>query len=257
MCAFSLFKKTLPGTVITVEDLSGAIGSAIDQAFKNYMPQPDKMATAVKTAVGEAGKDLGDQLQAGAKEFGTQVAAFKSAAEKLESALKTHVEKMSAAVTEASKGAGDALSEKLKAGAKAFEASMGSLDTSAGKIDSALKGHTAELQKTLTENSKKMEAAAVSMKDGLQPVLTSHAESLKKANQTIADKLNEIMGLQKQIDSVLQLQKTVEGTIKNIAASNDFTSTLSALQKRLTESDELVKSATKPRTIRFVETPAE
>lgn len=257
MCAFSLFKKTLPGTVITVEELSGAIGAAIDQAFKNYIPQPDKMASAVKSAVADAGRDLSSQLQAGAKEFGTQVAAFKAAAEKLESALKTHVEKMSSAVTDASKGAGDALAEKLKSGAKALEASIGSLDSSAGKIDSALKNHTAELQKTLADSSRKMETTAASMKDALQPVLNAHAENLKQATQAVAEKLKEITGLQKQIDSVLQLQKTVEGTIRNISAANDFTSTLSALQKRLAESDELVKAATRPRTIRFVETPAE
>ena len=235
MCAFSLFRKTLPGTVITVEDLSGAIGTAIDQAFKNYIPQPDKMASTVKSALEDAGRDLSSQLQAGAKEFGTQVAAFKAAAEKLESALKTHVEKMSSAVTEASKGAGDVLADKLKAGAKSFETSLGSLDSSAGKIDSALKGHTTEIQKTLAESSKQMEAAGAA----------------------VAEKLGEVTRLQQQIDSVLQLQKTVEGTIKSIAASSDFTSTLSALQKHLAESDNLVKMASKPRTIRLVENPAE
>lgn len=235
MCAFSLFKKTLPGTVITVEELSGAIGTAIDQAFKNYIPQPDKMASAVKSAVGEAGKDLGDRLQAGTKEFGAQVAAFSSAVEKLDAALKAHVEKMSSAVTEASKGAGDALSEKLKTGAKAFETSLGSLDSGAGKIDTALKGHTTELQKTLAENNKQLAAAAAA----------------------VAEKLNEVTKLQQQIDSVLQLQKTVEGTVKSIAASDGFTSTLSALQKHLAESDNLVKMASKPRTIRLIENPAE
>ena len=55
------------------------------------------------------------------------------------------------------------------------------------------------------------------------------------------------------IDNVLKLQQAVDGTLKGVAVTEEFKSTLVELKRHLAESDVLLKNAAKPRTIRLVE----
>ncbi len=53
---------------------------------------------------------------------------------------------------------------------------------------------------------------------------------------------------------IKRLSERIEGTLKEIAASEEFKATLEELRTHLHESDQLLREAAKPRAIRLVET---
>ena len=80
---------------------------------------------------------------------------------------------------------------------------------------------------------------------------------LAQAQEGIAKQLDRIAGLASTIDQTLQLQKSVDGTLKGVTAAEEFKSTLLELKRHLADSDQLLKNAARPRTLRLVENPAE
>jgi hypothetical protein len=74
------------------------------------------------------------------------------------------------------------------------------------------------------------------------------------ASQTeVATQLGRVTALASSIDNVLKLQQAVDGTLKGVTVTDEFKSTLVELKRHLAESDQLLKNAAKPRTIRLVE----
>ena len=55
------------------------------------------------------------------------------------------------------------------------------------------------------------------------------------------------------IDNIFNLQQAVDNTLKGVSATEEFKSTLVELKRHLAESDQLLRNAAKPRTIRLVE----
>ena len=101
---------------------------------------------------------------------------------------------------------------------------------------------TAQLTKTQTEM-----AAKLSSTQG------ESSAQLAKAQVEIATQLGRVTALASTIDNVLKLQQSVDGTLKGISAAEEFKSTLVELHRHLSESDAILKNASKPRTIRLVE----
>lgn len=83
------------------------------------------------------------------------------------------------------------------------------------------------------------------------------SSQLAQAQEGIVKQLDRIAGLAGSIDQILQLQKSVDGTLKGVTAAEEFKSTLVELKRHLAESDNLLKNAAKPRTLRLVENPGE
>ena len=110
--------------------------------------------------------------------------------------------------------------------------------------------------------------SASSSADTLAKASSAAAETIAKAQEKAADKLaqsqdavakqlDRIAGLASTIDQTLQLQKSVDGTLKGVTAAEEFKSTLLELKRHLADSDQLLKNAARPRTLRLVENPAE
>ena len=59
------------------------------------------------------------------------------------------------------------------------------------------------------------------------------------------------------VESLLQLQKSVDATLKTVSVTNEFQATLAGLRQHLSEADSLLKEARKPRKIRLVEDPGQ
>ena len=76
---------------------------------------------------------------------------------------------------------------------------------------------------------------------------------LGKAQTEIASQLSRVTALASTIDNIFKLQQAVDGTLKGVTATEEFKSTLVELKRHLAESDQLLKNAAKPRSIRLVE----
>lgn len=118
------------------------------------------------------------------------------------------------------------------------------------KFDAALKGYAAEVENSLR-------GLGGQWSDSMSGTLTEHAQQVKEANDVLGTRLEKIAALEEKIVELLHLQETMEGTIRELAASQEFESTLAALRTHLQESDQLLREVAKPRTIRLIETDGE
>ena len=76
---------------------------------------------------------------------------------------------------------------------------------------------------------------------------------LAKAQDKVAEQLGRVSDIAASIDNIFKLQQAVDNTLKGVAVTDEFKSTLVELRRHLAESDQLLKNAAKPRTIRLVE----
>lgn len=76
---------------------------------------------------------------------------------------------------------------------------------------------------------------------------------LAKAQDKIAEQLGRVADIAASIDNIFKLQQAVDTTLKGVAVTDEFKSTLVELRRHLADSDQLLKNAAKPRTIRLVE----
>ena len=142
------------------------------------------------------------------------------------------------------------LSDSQEKAAKAVEAATAKLAEAQEKALSAL----------AAAQAKSADAIAAAQSKSADAIAKSHtdaAASLAQSQTEVARQLDRVTALASSIENVLKLQQSVDGTLKGVAAADEFKSTLLELKRHLAESDTLLKNVTKPRTIRFVENPAE
>ena len=270
----------LPGTAMTAAELATQLGNAINEAFKNNVPQPDKMAAAVNASVENfrkasleslesLQKKLGDSqaamidkwtahekqtstnLEGAKKALESLAASFSSGqstgVEKLQAALASHVQQLEKVTTASNAQAQGSMSTHAEQLKKAFESLASTLSSGqaagAEKLQAALAAHVQQLEK--------ITSAANAQAQGS---LATHGDQFTKASQAIATQLEKIMALEKDIQKVLHLQQLVDGTMKSVSAAEEFKQTLSTLRTHIEASDKLLKELSKPRTIRLVET---
>ena len=107
--------------------------------------------------------------------------------------------------------------------------------------------------KTQQDATAQLTKAQADMAAKLSSTQEASAAQLAKAQVEIATQLGRVTALASTIDNVLKLQQSVDGTLKGISAAEEFKSTLVELHRHLSESDAILKNASKPRTIRLVE----
>lgn len=145
--------------------------------------------------------------------------------------------------------------------AAAIEAATAKLADAQQKALAALTdAQTSASAAALKASTDSAAALAKSSADAAQALAKSQAEAaaaMAQGQTEVAKQLERVTALAASIEKVLDLQKSVDGTLKSVSATDEFKSTLLELKRHLAESDELIKTATKPRRIRFVENPAE
>ncbi|MBQ9343807.1 MAG: hypothetical protein IJT88_01170 [Kiritimatiellae bacterium] len=145
--------------------------------------------------------------------------------------------------------------------AAAIEAATAKLADAQQKALAALTdAQTSASAAALKASTESAAALAKSSADAAQALAKSQAEAaaaMAQGQTEVAKQLERVTALAASIEKVLDLQKSVDGTLKSVSATDEFKSTLLELKRHLAESDELIKTATKPRRIRFVENPAE
>ena len=93
----------------------------------------------------------------------------------------------------------------------------------------------------------------ISFAGQLTAALDHASAKIGTAQTEVATQLGRVTALASSIDNVLKLQQAVDGTLKGVTVTDEFKSTLVELKRHLAESDQLLKNAAKPRTIRLVE----
>ncbi len=166
---------SIAGTGITADALGKALGGSIENAFKQYVPQPEKFAAAITTALDNARKSLDEaaaQLKTGLAGGGDKLAAtlasggdkllagVSGSADKLQAALTAPAQQLEKAASSLGGQADKLLSasgqlEKLMAASQAVEGALKSLGGS-----DAFKQTLASFQSHLAESDKLLREAA-------------------------------------------------------------------------------------------------
>ena len=275
--------EKIPGTGMTAKELADELGESIDQAFSKYVPKPEQLASALREAVDTAGKNqlaeaeklsqaiaessnvVKESLASAGKELSEPLrSANQSLVQAIEAVGKKQAEEAQAlnkALSDSATGikeglatAGAEAAASLDGARKSLLDAAGSLtagfEASAGKFQAVFSGHADEIQNAL-------QGVGGTWSEQISGALSEHAQKLTEANASLAAELNKIASLEKDIVKLLHVQEVIEGTVKEIAASEEFKSTLEGLRTHLQESDKLLREAAKPRTIRLVESEDE
>lgn len=216
--------KQIEGTGMTAKELADELGGSIESAFQNYVPQPEKLGAAVSSSVEQAAKKA------------------------LESVDSVHKNMLTTQGQLAEKWSG-----QEKNTVAALEAASKAVAEASGKLGPSLAAAVEKIQAALTAHAAQLEKSDAASREQLKGILAAHADSLNKAGQGIASQLEKIMQLEKDIQQVLHVQQVTEGTLKSVAATDEFKQTLASLRKHIEQSDSLLREVAKPRTIRLVE----
>jgi hypothetical protein len=220
--------ENIPGTSgITAKELGAELGGSIETVFQKFMPQPDKVSAAITSSV---------------------EASLKTTAAGVENIHKKLIESQSSVL--------DKWSAHEKSSSTNLDAIRKSLETASQSLGTGLTGGSQKMQSSLEDGSKKLVEALGTITAKLDASLKDHSDKTTKASELLGAQLEKIASLEKEIDKLLHLQQATEGTIKSVAASDEFKNLVKALRDHLQASDTLLREVAKPRTIRLVEQDA-
>jgi hypothetical protein len=209
----------------------GALGKAV-QRLSEQIPGTGMTA---KELAGE----LGGSIESSFKQFMPQPekvsGAITSAVESTMKGASSDLE----GVRKSLAGLTEQLGKGLTAGSDQMKVS---LTDGSKQMAEALTGATSKLETALTGTTAKLDAA-----------LKDHAAKAGEASAKLAAQLEKIASLEKDIEKLLHVQQATDQTLKSVAAADEFKSLISTLNKHLESSDQLLREAAKPRTIRLVE----
>ncbi|HOE37727.1 MAG TPA: hypothetical protein PLD40_08560 [Kiritimatiellia bacterium] len=171
------------------------------------------------------------QQQATAQLAKAQEAAAAQIAKAQQDAAAQVAKAQEAASTQIAKAQQDAAAQVAKAQQEA-----------AAQAAQAQEAAAAQIAKTHSDVAAKL--SATQQETGAQ---------LAKAQDKVAEQLGRVTDVAASVDQVLKLQQAVDGTLKGVTVTDEFKSTLLELKRHLAESDQLLRNAAKPRTIRLVE----
>lgn len=218
----------IPHTAMTARELAGELGREIRFAFREAIPDPEKAAEAMKSALASVIADTSAQLQ------------------KIQQAF---VQTQSQLVDRWMKAA-----ETTTADLKNIQSA---LSTVIHDLTAGLSKNAEHLNAILKEHAEGIKAGGGDWSQRIGSALADQLAKFESSQQALAAQLEKIASLQQSIEKVLQIQQVVDGTIKTVAASEEFAKLVSALREHLEASDKLLREVSRPRTIRLVETEIE
>ena len=123
----------------------------------------------------------------------------------------------------------------------------------AGKAGQAVKEATEKLGSAVGAATKELGTAVASATGGLSDAQKASAEKLASGQAELARQLEKVSGVAASVEKLLQLQKSVDGTLAGVSATTEFKEMLVELRRHLAEADQILKDAKKPRKMRLVE----
>ena len=177
--------------------------------------------------------------QAVAKSVANSTAALAAAQTKFAEQLVKAQEQASTLLTKAQT---DAAAQIAKANQDAAAQIAKANQEAAAQIAKAQQETGAQLTKVQGETTSKLASSQ-----------QETAAQLAKTQDKVAEQLGRVTEIAASIDNIFKLQQAVDNTLKGVAVTEEFKSTLVELKRHLAESDALLRNAAKPRTIRLVE----
>ena len=153
----------------------------------------------------------------------------------------------------AGKAAAESMTALAGAQAKFVDQLAKSQEQASAQLAKAQAEAAAQIAKAQSESSAQVAKAQADMTAKLTAALDQASAKIGTAQTEVATQLGRVTALASSIDNVLKLQQAVDGTLKGVTVTDEFKSTLVELKRHLAESDQLLKNAAKPRTIRLVE----
>jgi F0F1-type ATP synthase membrane subunit b/b' len=147
----------------------------------------------------------------------------------------------------------DSTASLAAAQAKFAEQLSKAQEQAAALVAKAQQEAAAQVARSQQEASAQAAKVQTEMSSKLSATQEQAVAQLGKAQTEIATQLGRVTALASTIDNVLKLQQAVDGTLKGVAVTEEFKSTLVELKRHLAESDALLRNAAKPRSIRLVE----
>ena len=259
------------------QDISKSITDNLKTVHKSFIEKQGELIKTLSTTAGATNLDLKNTekaLSSIATELNKKLSTNTKDLQKVLTEHTTQMEKMLASASEDFKDGSIAGSSQLQ---KMLTEQSTLMATTTDKFSGILSEHTENLAKTFDDAGTKLKDSTMaggaylktalgeheqllsnqgdSWKEQLQTALKEHSSMVSAANKELAEQLNAITKIAASIDEVLQVQKTIEGTMQQVKTSSEFEALLSTLNKHLETSDELLKQAAKPKRIRLVETP--
>jgi len=227
----SRLPATLGNSSLTANDLGNNLAHAVQDAFKQHVPQPEKMAEAIRGAVTEVSKKTSEvvtQLQDVLGKLTSQTQEKTSTwAADVQKALASHASQVG--------GVGTTWSQQV---ATVLSQHSDKLQETNQQIADILSQHVTLLQQANQQ---------------MASLLSDHGKSLKSVNADLGAKLDKIATLQSEVDKVLHVQEMVDGAIRGVTASQEFAGLLQSIRAHLSESDKVLREISRPRKIRLVE----
>jgi ABC-type transporter Mla subunit MlaD len=216
--------EQIPGTSMTAKELADELGGSIDKSFQSYMPQPDKVSSAitesVQSTLGTVTKDV-------------------------EGVHKRLIDSQ------------DALLDKFMAHEKdtvqGLEGAKAALDGIASQLTAAVNDGQEKMNASFDGGAAKLTQALETTAKALKESLSEHAAVMQQSSQALQQQLEKIADLEKDIAKLLHVQEATEGTLKAVTATEEFKSMISSLKTHLEQSDSLLREVAKPKKIRLVE----
>ena len=121
------------------------------------------------------------------------------------------------------------------------------------QVMGAFTAHRNMLQGALEEVQKNSEA----WRARFESSVNAHAASIEKSNRALAESLEKIALIGRDIDKLLHVQQTIDTSLENMSRTEDFKRTIGRLAEHLESVERTLKETAKPRSIRLVETHAD
>jgi hypothetical protein len=122
-------------------------------------------------------------------------------------------------------------------------------------VERAFQTYIPQPEKMAESINEAIRSAGTGLSEQIGGALAEHGDTLRSASQQLSSQLDRIAELQQNIEKLLHVQEAVEGVMKSVSASQEFTETLGALRNHVEETDKVLRQLSKPRRIRLVETP--
>ncbi len=219
-------------------DLAEMLSDALNQAFERHLPDPQEIADSIARAIENANFSSAD-----------------------------HMGKIKAEYQEAQQ----ALLDRWDGVIQQLQATRDAMAELPGNLQSVLAGETDRWKIAVTDFGARMDEvpgkfSAVLDEHGqktgemLQQMARTFADQVAEIKSTagkLGDQLSRIGELTQGIDRVLRLQETVDGTMRQVTASQEMGQLLRNVQTHLLETNRFLQEAAKPRMVRLVESDSD
>lgn len=125
------------------------------------------------------------------------------------------------------------------------------------EIEATAVDFAGNISRSVAASTEALMSAQSQVADQLAKAQETASRQLAQSQQEVATQLARVGDIAAQVDKILNIQQTVEGTLKGVVATDDFRGLLNDVKQHLEQSVAFIQNASKPRVIKLVEKDSE